>query len=175
MGKIKHATAGAFVFAQLGGEWKLGLIEHPRLGRLMIPGGHVEQDEHCAQAALREVAEETGLRVRLLPAPTALPLPPGYPHEPVAAPWWVTELDVPADNHTPIEHVHIDHQYVALAVSTAAVSDPVHRFGWFTQAQLGEIEMFVDTRLLAGALFGCVGALAGEVRVDEVVAALSHA
>ena len=175
MSKIKHATAGTFVFAQVDGEWKLGLIEHPRLGRLMIPGGHVEGDEHCAQAAVREVAEETGLRVRLLPAPTALPLPPGYPHEPVAAPWWVTELDVPADNHTAVAHVHIDHQYVALAVGTAAVSDPVHPFGWFTVAQLGEIEMFEDTRLLARALFGCVGGLAGELRVDEVVAALSHA
>ena len=71
MSKIKHATAGAFVFAQLGGEWKLGLIEHPRLRRLMIPGGHVEDDEHCAQAALREVTEETGLRVIL-----GRPLPP---------------------------------------------------------------------------------------------------
>jgi hypothetical protein len=113
--------------------------------------------------------------VRLLPAPTALPLPPGYPHERVAAPWWVTELDVPADNHTPVEHVHIDHQYVALAVTTATVSDPVHPFGWFSAAQLGEIEMFEDTRLLARALFSCVGGLAGDVRVDEVVAALSHA
>lgn len=175
MSKIKHATAGAFVFAQVDGEWKLGLIQHPRLRRLMIPGGHVEGDEHCAQAAVREVAEETGLAVRLLPAPVALPLPPGYPHEPVAAPWWVTELDVPADNHTPVPHVHIDHQYVAIAASTAAVREPVHPFGWFAAAQIGEIEMFEDTRLLAGALFGCVGGLAGEVRVDELVAALSHA
>ncbi len=122
-----------------------------------------------------EVAEETGLRVRLLPAPAALPLPPGYPHEPVAAPWWVTELDVPADNHTPVAHVHIDHQYVALAASTVAVSDPAHPFGWFSVEQIGEIEMFEDTRLLARALFGCVGGLADEVQVDEVVAALSHA
>ena len=53
--------------------------------------------------------------------------------------------------------------------------EPVHPFGWFTAAQIGEIEMFEDTRLLAGALFGCVGGLADEVRVDELVAALSHA
>jgi len=75
MSKIKHATAGAFVFAHVDGEWKLGLIEHPRLRRLMIPGGHVEGDEHCAQAAVREVAEETGLRVRLLPTPAACTRP----------------------------------------------------------------------------------------------------
>jgi 8-oxo-dGTP pyrophosphatase MutT (NUDIX family) len=175
MGRIKHATAGAFVFGQVDGEWKLGLIEHPRLRRLMVPGGHVENDEHCAQAAVREVAEETGLRVTLLPAPVALPLPPGYPHEPVIPPWWITELDVPADNHTPVPHVHIDHQYVALASSTVAVSEPAHPFAWFTAADIGEIEIFDDTRLLARALFGCVGGLFGKVRVPELVAALSHA
>jgi 8-oxo-dGTP pyrophosphatase MutT (NUDIX family) len=172
MSMIKHATAGAFVFAQSGGAWKLGLIEHPRLGRLMIPGGHVEGDEHCAQAAVREVAEETGLRVRLLSSPGALPLPPGYPHEPVTPPWWVTELEVPADSHVQAGHVHIDHQYVALAEDTDAVTRPAHPFGWFTAAQLSRIEMFEDTRLLAGALFSCAGRLAGEIRADEVAAAL---
>jgi 8-oxo-dGTP pyrophosphatase MutT (NUDIX family) len=175
MGRIKHATAGAFVFGQVDGEWKLGLIEHPRLQRLMIPGGHVEHDEHCAQAAVREVAEETGLRVTLLPAPVALPLPPGYPHESVIPPWWVTELDVPADNHTPVAHVHIDHQYVALASSTAPVSEPEHPFAWFTAADIGEIVMFDDTRLLARALFGCVGGLFGGLSFPELVAALSRA
>ncbi|MGH3819549.1 MAG: NUDIX domain-containing protein [Pseudonocardiaceae bacterium] len=32
-------------------------------------GGHVEPDENRAEAALREVAEETGLAARLLPGP----------------------------------------------------------------------------------------------------------
>jgi 8-oxo-dGTP pyrophosphatase MutT (NUDIX family) len=173
VGRIREATAGAFVFARIDAEWKLGLIEHPRLGRLMIPGGHVEDDEHCAQAAVREVAEETGLRVSLLAAPVAVPLPSGYPHRAVAAPWWITELDVPADNHTAEPHVHIDHQYVAVVTDTRPTSRPVHRFGWFSLAQVGEVAMFDDTRLLAMALFGCVDAVAiGDP--EAVVAALAR-
>jgi len=29
---IKHATAGAFVFCRFPAEWRLGLVEHPRMG-----------------------------------------------------------------------------------------------------------------------------------------------
>ena len=88
---IKHATASVFLFASCGSGWRLGLIEHPRLGRLMIPGGHVEADESQAEAAVREVAEETGLEgIRLLAVP-APALPAGFPHERVASPWWITE------------------------------------------------------------------------------------
>jgi 8-oxo-dGTP pyrophosphatase MutT (NUDIX family) len=44
------------------------LVDHVKLGRRLQPGGHVEpDDEGPAQAALREVREETGLEVRLHP------------------------------------------------------------------------------------------------------------
>jgi hypothetical protein len=59
---------------------------------------------------VREAAEESGLRVRLLAAPS-LALPRGYPHERVAAPWWITEVLVPADNHVSASHVPVDHQW----------------------------------------------------------------
>jgi 8-oxo-dGTP pyrophosphatase MutT (NUDIX family) len=54
-------------------------------------GGHVEAGETAAEAAIREVTEEAGLRVRLLPGP-AVPPPSGFPHQPVTAPWWVSEM-----------------------------------------------------------------------------------
>ncbi|MGH3548171.1 MAG: NUDIX domain-containing protein [Pseudonocardiaceae bacterium] len=63
---IKHATASVFVFFEFPQGWRLGLIEHPRLRKRMIVGGHVECDETQAEAAVREAAEESGLRVRLL-------------------------------------------------------------------------------------------------------------
>ena len=59
---VKHSTASVFVFCKLAPGWRLGLIQHPLFGRLMIPGGHVEPDESQQQAALREVSEEAGLR-----------------------------------------------------------------------------------------------------------------
>lgn len=166
---VKHATAGAFVFSHFDGRWRLGLIEHPRLARHMIMGGHVEAFETQAEAAVREVAEESGLRkVRLLDAPTP-GLPFGFPHRAVAAPWWITEQHVPADNHLAEPHVHVDHQYVAVVEDPTPGADAVHRFGWFGQAELADLTMFDDTRLLAAVLFSCLDdVVAG--RMDPVAA-----
>lgn len=147
---IKHATASAFVFCEFPQGWRLGLIEHPRLHKRMIVGGHVECDETQAEAAVREAAEESGLVVRLLTAPSPA-LPPGYPHERVAAPWWITEVLVPADNHVSEPHSHVDHQYVAIADSPVPVSEPAHPFGWFSAEELADLPMFEDTLLLARA------------------------
>lgn len=124
---IKHATSSTFVFCEFDNGWRLGLIEHPRLGKRMIVGGHVERTETPAEAAVRQAIEESGLEVRLLPSPSpALPL--GYPHERVVAPWWITEVIVPADNHLAEPHTHVDHQYVAIADSPVPISEPDHPF-----------------------------------------------
>ena len=165
----KHATAGAFVFCRFDDGWRLGLIEHPRLGRRMIMGGHVEDFETQAEAAVREVEEESGLRgIKLLEA--RVPgLPSGFPHASVAAPWWITEQDVPADNHLPVPHVHVDHQYVAVIDSPIPAGESVHPFGWFRPEDLEDVPMFEDTRLLAGVLFACLDEVVTG-RVDPVTA-----
>ncbi len=54
-----HVTASGFVLDP-GGE-RLLLIHHRRLGSWMQPGGHVDPGETVVAAALREVAEETGV------------------------------------------------------------------------------------------------------------------
>jgi 8-oxo-dGTP pyrophosphatase MutT (NUDIX family) len=159
---IKHATAGAFVFCRsAGGEWRLGLVAHPRLGRWMVPGGHVEGDECQAEAAVREVEEETGLSgVRLLEVP-APGLPGGFPgtHVRVPLPWWIIEQQVPADNHLAEPHVHIDHQYVAVVDVSEPLRVGAHPFAWYGRGQVAGLAMFEDSRLLAASLFGCIGDL----------------
>lgn len=167
---IKHATAGAFVFCRFpDDEWRLGLIEHPRLGRWMAPGGHVENDECQAQAAIREVEEESGLsEVRLLEV-GAPPLPGGFPrsHIRVPSPWWIIEQQVPADSHLAEPHVHVDHQYVAIADSPSPVSEPVHPFDWFAMDDFDGLSVFEDTRLLARALFPVIGSIDEAARAGD--------
>lgn len=42
------------------------LINHPRYGKWISPGGHIELDEDPEEALYREIAEETGLEVEIL-------------------------------------------------------------------------------------------------------------
>ncbi|MFC2640113.1 MAG: NUDIX domain-containing protein [Propionibacterium acidifaciens] len=64
-------AAGAVVLRTRGGRTQV-LIEHvPRYGTWGLPKGHQEKDEPLPVTAMREVGEETGVRVRL-----TRPLPP---------------------------------------------------------------------------------------------------
>jgi 8-oxo-dGTP pyrophosphatase MutT (NUDIX family) len=160
---LKHPTSSVFVFRRLPQGWRIGLIRHPRLHRMMIPGGHVEPEETSAEAALREVAEETGLAVTLV-GPPAAPVPQGYRGRRVALPWWVAEYQVTADSHLRVAHVHVDHLYVALAngsppAAAAAAPDGAaatgaveHQFGWYAAGDLAGLDMFDDAKLMARLL-----------------------
>jgi len=73
-------TASAFVVE----EGRVLLIQHAKLERWLQPGGHVEPRETPDEAAIREVQEETGVRMEIHedyhsasadPASDALPEP----------------------------------------------------------------------------------------------------
>jgi 8-oxo-dGTP pyrophosphatase MutT (NUDIX family) len=58
----RHFTVAVFVVR----EGKVLLHFHRKLGMWLPPGGHIERDELPDDAAVREVFEETGLRVELV-------------------------------------------------------------------------------------------------------------
>ena len=172
---LKHLTSSVFVFRRFTDGWQTGLIRHPRFNRMMIPGGHVEPEESCAEAALREVAEETGLAVTLV-SPPAAPVPDGYRGRRVALPWWIAEYQVKPDNHLDVAHVHVDHLYVALADGTPPpppagthLPGPAHPFGWYAAGDLPRLDMFDDARLLARLLL--TGLAGGADGTDATAAA----
>lgn len=51
-------TIGAFLVFQ----GKVLLVNHPRYGTWLAPGGHIELDEDSDQALFREIEEETGFK-----------------------------------------------------------------------------------------------------------------
>lgn len=66
--KVEETSAGGFVLSA-DGEFKVALIGRiNRGGRLdwCVPKGHPEGNETIEEAAIREIAEETGLEVRIL-------------------------------------------------------------------------------------------------------------
>ena len=73
-------SCGAVVFTRIGGEPHYVLVraKNQSAGCHGFPKGHMEAGETEEQTALREIYEEVGLRVRLLPgfrAVTEYPLP----------------------------------------------------------------------------------------------------
>jgi 8-oxo-dGTP pyrophosphatase MutT (NUDIX family) len=157
---VKHATASVFLLAPAQTGWKLGLIEHPRFHRWMLPGGHVESWENPAEAALREVAEETGLDARLMGCP-ALSAPGNLGEPLVAPPLWIIEETVPAERREPSAHIHVDFLYAATASMSGRPVSGELRLGWFEPGQLPGLGLFENTRLLASALFGQLSVLTG--------------
>ncbi|MDQ3760574.1 MAG: NUDIX domain-containing protein [Actinomycetota bacterium] len=156
---VKHATASVFLLARDEGAWCVGLIRHPRLGKWMLPGGHVEPDENPAEAALREVTEETGLTARLLPGP-GLDEPDGADEPSVIAPLWIVEQQVPAERREPERHIHVDHLYLALAETRAPAPGAELPFVWYVGNQLAAVDMFEDTRARAAYLLDRIDVLA---------------
>ena len=154
----KHFTATAFV---VRGDATL-LHWHKRLGQWMPPGGHIEPDEEPAEAALREVMEETGLACEVIPIGECHDFT--YPQQ-LASPYTVLLEDIPGPGEP---HQHIDLIYFVrpLPDGHAPASDPTLR--WVTEAELRD-----------GApldVFGCgvSAAVPEDVRLLALVA-IAHA
>ena len=60
-------SCGAVVFREEGGERQFLLIRNKRSAHWGFPKGHIEQGESHEQTAMREVREETGIDIRILP------------------------------------------------------------------------------------------------------------
>jgi 8-oxo-dGTP pyrophosphatase MutT (NUDIX family) len=103
---IRHYTASAVV---LDDEDRVLLVHHNKIGLWLYPGGHIDPNEDPAQAAVREVAEETGIRATAIGEPA-------FTHPAVrsrVAPWAIIEMDV--TDAKVGAHRHIDLVYVCRA------------------------------------------------------------
>lgn len=126
---IRHNTASAVV---LDDEDRVLLVHHNKVGLWLYPGGHIDPNEDPAQAAVREVAEETGIQATVLGEP-AFTHPAVASH---AAPWAVIEMDV-TDSKIGA-HRHIDFVYVCRASGgdLAAQLEEVANARWVPVADL---------------------------------------
>jgi 8-oxo-dGTP pyrophosphatase MutT (NUDIX family) len=155
---VVEQTVTVFVFRPTAGDLLLGVVWHARFGGWLTPGGHVET-ETLDQAAVREVLEEGGWRIRLIGGPT-VQLPEGFPHTTVPGPWAIVRMRASPDSHTRASHVHQDHVFCAEWMED--VAEPETRVRWMTEAEVAETpDLPEDARLQAKALFGPVRELLG--------------
>ena len=122
----RHFTATGFV-VQDGATL---LHWHAKLRAWMPPGGHVMPNEDPVQAVLREVAEETGIQVEVVPV-GGIEWDLAYPTL-VASPLtiMVEDIDDPVDG----PHQHIDFIYVCRP--TKLVGAAPDGWWWVTREEL---------------------------------------
>jgi 8-oxo-dGTP pyrophosphatase MutT (NUDIX family) len=155
--EIRHPTASTFLFARFGAVWRMCVIEHPRHGGYLAPGGHVQEERNEAphHAAMREVLEETGYLPRLLPAP----LPDGYPHAGVAGAWWTVDIGAGADGRADVRHTHRDHIFVGVvSLPYEPRGTPELPVRWVDRDELEVLDTPTDTKVLGAHLFDVIGA-----------------
>jgi 8-oxo-dGTP diphosphatase len=131
---VRHLTASAVV---LDGHDRVLLIHHNKSGKWQYPGGHLDPNEDPAQAAQREVLEETGIHTRPVLA-EAFTHPAVHTHP---TPFTIIEADVVDATFGP--HRHIDLVYVLRAThgELAAQFDEVSDARWVPLADLGGYDM----------------------------------
>jgi 8-oxo-dGTP pyrophosphatase MutT (NUDIX family) len=115
----RHFTVAVFVVW----EGRVLLHRHHKLGMWLPPGGHIEEDELPDEAAVREVWEETGVRVELVGEKREDIVDPVQLHRPAG---------VQLENIGP-EHQHIDLIYFAKPFGSAEIRDEFadEKVGWY--------------------------------------------
>jgi 8-oxo-dGTP diphosphatase len=144
MTTIRHYTASAVVLDDAD---RMLLVHHNKIGQWLYPGGHIDPDEDPAQAALREVREETGIQAVIIGEP-AFSHPAVRSH---AAPWAIIEMDV-TDSKVGA-HRHIDLVYVCRASggNLAAQLEEVSDLQWAALSDLAGLQAPAELPALADA------------------------
>ena len=106
--KIRHFTATGFV---VNGNATL-LHWHKKVQEWLPPGGHIDPNEDPVQTTLREIKEETGFDVEIVPTQKTLKI---SNLDQIYAPHSIMIEDVVDSEYG--EHQHIDHIYFTRLIS----------------------------------------------------------
>ncbi len=131
----KEFCASAFVINPVNK--KILLVYHNDFDRWVQPGGHIEKNETPEETALREVWEETGVKIKLIGE--------RFPREQD----FIRPLGIQR-NRTLKGKIHIDIIYAAVPINKIDHTDTdndVVKVGWFSRNDLERIKVFPDIKI----------------------------
>ena len=132
---MRHFCASVFVIDIP--KKKILLVKHKKFNRWVQPGGHIESEETPEEAAIREVYEETGLKIELLGE--------HFPREDD----FIRPLAI-QKNRNKQGDLHIDIVYVAVPLKEQSLifdEKESLAIGWFSRNDLENISVFPDIKI----------------------------
>jgi len=131
----RHFCASVFVINPI--TKKILLVHHKKFNKWVQPGGHIESNETPEEAAIREVYEETGIKIKLLGN--------RFPREDD----FIRPLGIQC-NRNLNNDMHIDITYAAIPVHDKELilnKDESTGIGWFSRSELENISVFPDIKI----------------------------
>lgn len=132
----RQFTATVYIFH----ENRVLLHPHPKLGKWLPPGGHLEPNETPPEAARREVREETGLEIAFIEQENLKVN--AYNGVSFERPFLCLLENIPAYKDKPA-HQHMDLIYLARPLQ---LKSNANNFSWLQWEELKELDLFPDTR-----------------------------
>lgn len=132
---MKHFCASAFIINPENK--KILLVKHGDYDKWLQPGGHIEDDETPEEAAVREVYEETGLKITLIGE--------HFPREEDL----IRPLGIQC-NRKEDGNRFIDIIYAAKPNNTEdepIINDESTEIGWFSRNELDRMPVFQDVKI----------------------------
>lgn len=139
----KHFTATVYILERQ----KILLIKHPKLGKWLPPGGHLEPNETPEDAAIREAFEETGLHISLISDENIVI--DRWNARSMKRPYLCLLETIPAYKDEPA-HYHIDMIFLgSLSPKTQEIKESA-AMRWFSLDEIltliGDNEIFIETQ-----------------------------
>ncbi len=130
----RHFCASVFVINPINK--KVLLVKHKKFNKWVQPGGHIEDNEVPEEAAIREVYEETGLKIKLLGE--------RFPREDD----FIRPLGIQKNRNLQGD-IHIDIIYAGVPKGEIEekISDESTVICWFSREELDHIDVFPDIKI----------------------------
>lgn len=132
---MKHYCASAFVIDQ--SNKKILLVKHGDYDKWVQPGGHIEDEETPEDTAIREVYEETGIKIKLLgdhfPREDDLIRPLGI------------QCNRKKDGNRFVDIIYL--ATPTLPDQELKINDESTKIGWFSRNELDRMSVFPDVKI----------------------------